>query len=89
MTLLEDFFNFFERSSNCFWIHEENVDKGSKVEGSKNEVGFPRNTVKPRRDGVCKSKVEKPVGRLIYALCLIWNSLIKESLPLPKTLPSL
>ena len=89
MTLLEDFFNLFERSSDCFWIHEENVDESSKVEGSKNEVGFPRNTVKPRRDGVCKSKVEKPVGRLIHALYLIWDRLIKESLPLPKTLPSL
>jgi len=59
MALLENFFNLFERSPDCFWIHEEDVDESSKVEGSENEVGFPRNSVKPRRDGVCKGKVEK------------------------------
>ena len=68
MTLLEDFFNFFKRSSDGLWIHEEDMDESSEVEGSKNEIGLPCNCVKARGDSEGKSKVEKPISCLIFML---------------------
>ena len=70
MTLLEDFFNLLKRSSDGFWVHEEDMDESSKIERSKYEVSFPCDFVKARRDGVCESKVEKPVSCLIFVVII-------------------
>jgi hypothetical protein len=64
MALLEDLFHFFERATDGFGEHEEDVDATSEVERSEDEVCLPGNCLKTRGYGECESSVECPVRGL-------------------------
>jgi len=65
MALVEDFFDFFQRTSHCFGVHEKDMEEGGKVECAKDEVGFPGDGAETGWNGECESGVKGPVGRLV------------------------
>lgn len=71
MTSGENLFNFFESTADGLREHEEDVNKGGEVEGTKDEVCFPANGLQTRGDTEGKSAIEEPVGGLKRALEII------------------
>ena len=64
MSLLKDFLDFFQRSTDSFREHEKDVDEGREVKGSEYEVCLPRNGVESRRNGKGECGVKCPVRGL-------------------------
>ena len=64
MSLAEYILHLFQRPPNGFRVHEEDVDESRKVEGAKDEVGFPRNVAQSGGNGKREGGVEGPVGCL-------------------------
>lgn len=64
MSLLEDFFHFFEGTTDGFGEHEEDMNESGKVESAEDEVGLPCNGTQTGGYSISETEVEEPVGGL-------------------------
>ena len=61
MTLVKDLFNFLQRPSYCFGVHEIDLEESGEVKNAKNEVRFPGNGAETWWNGECESSIKCPV----------------------------